>query len=102
MAPLEIQTLERLKTLVDAHEGPDLILDREIDRHLRKKAFLLPWTSTIDSALLLFTEFGVEPGDLLTEVCKHHEEIKGEHFISRLPRTIISIGLGYLIQRDRG
>ena len=101
MQPTDLHTIVRLKKLVDAENGPDLILDREIDRHLRKKGFLLPWTSSVDSALLLFTEFGVEPGELLAEVCKHQDELRGKHFISRLPRGIISIGLGYLLRREK-
>jgi hypothetical protein len=95
---VDLMTLGALKALVDAGEGPDLRLDQEIGtKLLGGRRPMLPWTSTIESALTLFTTFGLEPGDVLSEVCRHHAEIKGERFVNRLPRAIISIGLGHLI-----
>jgi hypothetical protein len=96
---VDLMTLGALKALVDAGEGPDLRLDQEIGtKLLGGRRPMLPWTSTIESALTLFTSFGLEPGDVLSEVCRHHAEIKGERFVNRLPRAIISIGLGHLIE----
>ena len=97
---IDIHTLGTLKALVDAGDGPDTLLDGEIEKRLRPDGpGRVPWTGTIEAALTLFTGFGIEPGDLLAQVCRHHAEIKGEPFISRLPRAIVSIGLGYLIEQ---
>lgn len=97
---VDLVTLRSLKALIDAGDGPDLQVDREIGvKLLGGERPMLPWTSTIESALTLFTSFGLEPGDVLAEVCRHHAEIKGERFVSGLPRAIISIGLGYLIEQ---
>ena len=100
MTTVDLNTLGALKARVDAGDGPDLLLDRELDRILREgRSPGMPWTSTVEAALTLFRDYGLEPGDVLAQVCKHHEEIKGEPFIARLPRAIISIGLGHLIEQ---
>jgi hypothetical protein len=101
MNPVDVTTLRSLKALVDSGDGPDLRIDHEIGlRLLGGKRPMLPWTSTVECALTLFTSFGLEPGDVLAEVCRHHTQIKGERFVSGLPRAIISIGLGYLIEQS--
>jgi hypothetical protein len=100
MPPLDPQAVAALKARLDEGQGPDLILDREIDRVMRGgRGPFMPWTSTIEAALTLFAPFGLEPADVLREVCKHHDMIKGEQFVNRLPRNIIAIGLSRLLEQ---